>query len=151
VNQFMSKTASQRPDPSPSERLARVDRLDLWRRYRNGDCEGCWSGCCTFPVEMSVHDLIRLGHATEDEAATSLSRLGKRLIQAGVLQSYRAATQVFVLAQKPSRDCIYLGSDRRCTVYDRRPEVCRQFPKIGPKPGSCPGHVRKTGGKPHAE
>jgi Fe-S-cluster containining protein len=92
---------------------------------------------------MSVHDLIRLGHATEDEASASLARLGRRLLDEGVIQSYRAASQIFVLAQKPSRDCIYLGADRLCTVYDRRPEVCRRFPKIGPKPGSCPGHVRK--------
>lgn len=128
---------------STSARLDQIDRLELWCRYKTGDCNGCWSGCCTFPVEMSVHDLIRLGHATEDEAAASLNKLGRRLQSEGVIQSFRAATQIFTLAQKPSRDCIYLGADRLCTVYDRRPEVCRQFPKIGPKPGSCPGHVRK--------
>jgi Fe-S-cluster containining protein len=137
--------ANSRPlrTPSPSARLDQVDRLELWRRWKASDCNGCWSGCCTFPVEMSVHDLIRLGHATEDEASASLARLGRRLLDEGVIQSYRAASQIFVLAQKPSRDCIYLGADRLCTVYDRRPEVCRRFPKIGPKPGSCPGHVRK--------
>jgi len=128
---------------STSARLDQIDRLELWRRYKTGDCKGCWSGCCTFPVEMSVHDLIRLGHATEDEAAASLNKLGRRLQSEGIIQSFRAATQIFILAQKPSRDCIYLGADRLCTVYEKRPEVCRQFPRIGPKPGSCPGHVRK--------
>jgi len=127
---------------SPAKRLDQVDRLELWRKWRAGDCEGCWSGCCTFPVEMSVHDLVRLGHATEDEAAASLKKLARRLQNEGVIQAFRSGTQTFVLAQKPSRDCIYLGADRLCTVYDQRPEVCRRFPKIGPKPGSCPGHVR---------
>jgi Fe-S-cluster containining protein len=32
------------------------------------------------------------------------------------------------LARKPDDDCIYLDRDRHvCTIYDRRPTVCRQF------------------------
>jgi uncharacterized protein len=45
--------------------------------------------------------------------------------------------------QRHGRDCIYLGADRRCTVYEKRPEVCRQFPRIGPRPGWCPAGSAK--------
>nr|WP_256595704.1 YkgJ family cysteine cluster protein [Chromobacterium violaceum] len=26
---------------------------------------------------------------------------------------------------------------RRCTIYERRPNTCRNHPKVGPKPNFC--------------
>lgn len=90
------------------------------------------------PVEVSVNDLIRLEVMTEDEAVTNLSKSARRLKSAGILKSYRGRNLVFILEQRPNGDCIFLDKERRCTVYEKRPEICRQFPKIGPKPGHCP-------------
>jgi Fe-S-cluster containining protein len=101
-------------------------------------CDGCWSGCCTLPVEVSAADLIRLELITEEEAAISLKEVGKKLSKQGILQDYKLKEQLFILEQRYGRDCIFLSEDRLCTVYEKRPEVCRQFPKIGPKPGFCP-------------
>ncbi len=103
-------------------------------------CKGCWAGCCTLPVEASAADLIRLGLITEDEACESLKKVARRLEKEGYIQAFVPRTQIFVLEQRNGRDCIFLGKkDRLCTVYEKRPEVCRQFPKIGPRPGYCPG------------
>lgn len=102
-------------------------------------CEGCWGGCCTLPVEVSVSDLIRLGLVTEDEACASLKKVARRLEKEGVIQAFVPRSQLFILEQRNGRDCIYLHPKTRlCTVYEKRPEVCRQFPKIGPRPGYCP-------------
>jgi Fe-S-cluster containining protein len=82
---------------------------------------------------------MRLELITEDEAAASLKKTAKRLIKEGIVRSFFAKTGVFMIEQRYGRDCIFLGEkDRRCTVYEKRPEVCRQFPKIGPRPGFCP-------------
>ncbi|MBX9765905.1 MAG: YkgJ family cysteine cluster protein, partial [Bdellovibrionales bacterium] len=37
-------------------------------------------------------------------------------------------------------DCYFLeAKTRRCTVYEKRPQVCRFFPeRMGPKLGFCP-------------
>lgn len=83
-------------------------------------------------------DLIRLGLTSEEEAAVSLKNLAKRLLKEKVIQAFQAKSQIFVLEQRYGRDCIYLDAQRRCTVYEKRPEVCRKFPKIGPRPGFCP-------------
>lgn len=92
------------------------------------------------PVEIKLSDLIRLGVATEDEAQTSIKKLAKRLMKEGVIVSYRSGTEFFMLSQKANRDCLYLDSKTRlCTVYEKRPDTCRQFPSIGPRPGFCPG------------
>lgn len=113
-------------------------RPSTWKKFKNGMCVGCHGYCCALPVEASMRDLIRLELVSEEEAMDSPKRVARRLEKSGVIQSYREKTGVFVLEQKSNDDCIYLGKDRLCTVYEKRPEVCRQFPKIGPRPGWCP-------------
>ncbi len=125
-----------------------VQRPSTWVKFKKNLCEGCWSGCCTLPLEASAHDLIRLGLITEDEAASSLKKVARRLMKEGYIQAFQSKSQLFVIEQRNGRDCIFLGKDRRCTVYEKRPEVCRAFPKIGPRPGFCPGHLRSVGEKP---
>jgi uncharacterized protein len=91
------------------------------------------------PVEVKIEDLIRLGVVQEDEAKGSIKKLVSNLKKKGVISSYRQHTGLFMLVQKANRDCIFLDSQSRlCTVYEKRPEVCREFPRIGPRPGYCP-------------
>ena len=121
-----------------------LDLPSTWAKFTNGKmCEGCWAGCCTLPVEVSAYDLMRLEVLTEDEAAASLKKSARRLMKEGIVRSFHPSRQLFVLEQRNGRDCIFLGKDRLCTVYDKRPEVCRRFPKIGPRPGYCPKILRK--------
>ena len=124
--------------------MADAQRPSTWVKFRKELCEGCWAGCCTLPVEVSVRDLIRLGLATEEEAAVSLKDIAKRLLKQKVIQAFSAKAQIFVLAQVAGRDCLYLGKDRLCTVYEKRPEVCRKFPSIGPRPGFCPASRKRN-------
>ncbi|MGZ3770756.1 MAG: YkgJ family cysteine cluster protein [Bdellovibrio sp.] len=117
-----------------------VDRPSTWKQYRTDMCNGCSSGCCTMPVEIKLSDLIRLEVVTEDEAAGSIKKLAKRLIKEGIIVSYRQGTEFFMLTQKANRDCLFLDSKSRlCTVYEKRPDTCRAFPSIGPRPKYCPG------------
>lgn len=91
------------------------------------------------PVEVKLSDLIRLGVTTEDEAQGSIKKLAKRLLRQGIVSSYRHGTELFMLTQKQGRDCYFLDSKTRlCTAYEKRPDVCRKFPEIGPRPGFCP-------------
>ena len=121
-----------------------VDRPSTWKPYRTDMCKTCWGACCTMPVEIKLSDLIRLGLATEDEAAGSIKKLAKRLMKEGYLTSYRAGTEFFMLSQKSNNDCYFLDTKTRlCTVYDKRPDTCREFPTVvGPKVGFCPGGPR---------
>jgi uncharacterized protein len=117
------------------------DRPSTWVKYRSGLCTGCYGSCCTMPVEVKISDLIRLGVAHEDEISNK--KIAKRLIKEKIVQSYRAGTDLFMLASKPNGDCYFLDSKTRlCTVYDKRPDVCRKFPEIGPRPGFCPAKIK---------
>lgn len=115
-----------------------VDQPSKWKLFRNGSCESCWGSCCTMPVEVKMEDLVRLGLITEDETV-SPKKVFKKLSKEKYVTSYRQGTGFFMLTQKPNDDCIFLDSKTRlCTVYEKRPGVCREFPKIGPRPGHCP-------------
>lgn len=114
------------------------DKPWTWIKYREGLCTACQGNCCTMPVEVHFEDLCRLEVAAADEAE-SLKKLAKRLVREGIITSYREATGLFMLVQRPNGDCLYLDpATRLCTVYEKRPGVCREFPRIGPRPGYCP-------------
>lgn len=114
-------------------------KTEAWVPYRAALCASCEASCCkNWPVEASVPDLIRLGHLDKEEATVSLAAAARRLKKEGIIRSFHPSRWVFVLAQKKNGDCIFLGEDRRCTVYRKRPAICRAFPKAGPRPGHCP-------------
>lgn len=90
------------------------------------------------PVEITLSDLVRMGLADADPAMESPKKIAKRLQKERIIKSYRASSGLFMLMQKSNDDCLFMGDDRLCTIYERRPEVCRAFPSIGPRPGFCP-------------
>jgi uncharacterized protein len=115
------------------------DRPSTWKPYREGLCQSCTGACCTMPVEVRSEDLLRLKLINEDELHASKKKIFKRLKVQGYLQSYRESTQLFMLQSKPSGECVFLDSTtRKCSVYAIRPEVCRDFPLVGPRIHWCP-------------
>lgn len=117
-----------------------AQRPSTWVKYRNGLCDNCWGGCCTLPLEVNLSDLIRLGWVSEEEAMVlSPKAIASKLEKEKKIQAYSQKTGIFVVAQRANDDCILLDKKSRlCTVYENRPTVCREFPKIGPRPGFCP-------------
>ncbi len=119
------------------------DKPWTWVPYKEGLCNSCYGSCCTMPVEVTSEDLVRLELATQDEIDQSTRKVAKRLIKEGVLSSYREATGLYMMTQRPNGECYFLDyKTRLCNVYAKRPGVCRKFPEIGPKPGFCP-HKKK--------
>ena len=114
------------------------DLPSTWIKFRPSLCEGCSALCCHLPLEVDKHDLFQLELISEDEFNGSLKKAAKRLQSAGLIASFRATTGLFILQQQANGACVFLGENSRCTVYEKRPRVCREFPKIGPRPGYCP-------------
>lgn len=116
---------------------ADLERLETWVKYRNGMCRDCRATCCTMPTEVRMGDLLRLGLVDDFEAEEPKS-VARRLTREGIVERYNAKSEIFTLARFSNGDCIFLERDtRRCTVYDRRPDTCRDHPQVGPRPGFC--------------
>ncbi|MFO6138957.1 YkgJ family cysteine cluster protein, partial [Pseudomonas aeruginosa] len=46
--------------------------------------------------------------------------------------------EIFTLTRMANGDCLYLDRKTRlCSIYARRPDTCRNHPRIGPRPGYC--------------
>lgn len=78
-------------------------------------CDGCGECCRTYLVVASESDaelepkIKALGERLEDPEGTPAKRY--RLIPRGETGS-----------------CVFLERDNRCSIYDTRPRLCRQFP-----------------------
>jgi hypothetical protein len=107
-------------------------------------CGGCVSSCCTLPVEVKIKDLIRIGIVDEFERGEPAKNIAKRLQKEGIVERYNQKSEIFTLQRMSNNDCLYLDrKSRLCTIYEKRPDTCRNHPKIGPRPGYC-AYVPKT-------
>ncbi len=117
---------------------ANVDDLKTWVKFRQKMCDDCRATCCSLPVEVKTSDLVRMGLINEFDLQENPKVIFKRLHKEKIVQHFHAKSQTLTLAQMSNGDCIYLDqSMRRCTIYDLRPDTCRQHPIKGPRPGYC--------------
>jgi Fe-S-cluster containining protein len=134
-------SGQEREAALPSD--ADLERLATWPKYRSGLCDSCMASCCTMPVEVRVPDLVRLGVLDPFDAEGGLKPWLKRLQKAGIVERHSPATGLFTLARQSGGECVFLDREtRRCTVYERRPDTCRNHPQIEPRPGYCAFRAR---------
>jgi hypothetical protein len=115
------------------------DNTATWAKYSAKLCHHCAACCCGLPVEVKTGDLVRMGLVDAFLSDDDPKFLARRLIKDRLVDHFHGRTATFTLARRASGDCIFLDPrTRRCTVYGRRPETCRNHPHIGPRPGYCP-------------
>lgn len=87
------------------------------------------------PLEVKLEDLALLGLADPEE---SPKKVAQRLKSKKIVQSYRAKFGLFLIERRADGSCVFL-QEGRCSVYEKRPRVCRGFPtELGPRVGFCP-------------
>ena len=90
-------------------------------------------------VEVTLADLVRMGALTAFEAKEPIKTLAKKLKKEGVIEHFHFRSRIFTLVRFSNKDCLYLDpGSRRCKIYEKRPDTCRDHPRIGPRPGFCP-------------
>ena len=121
-----------------------IERCETWSPWRKKLCDNCLSWCCRLPVEVRNSDLLRMGLIDSFEVDDAPKAIAKRLMKADIVAHVNLKEGIYTLAQHSSGDCLYLNREtRRCTIYESRPETCRNHPSIGPRPGFC-AHVPRT-------
>jgi uncharacterized protein len=128
-----------------------ITRPSTWTRFEPKRCSGCEGHCCKLHVDATLDDLRRMGCVADTEAMTSPKKIAKKLRDQKIIQSYNPNARTFRLAQRENLECVFLNSETKlCTIYERRPNVCRDFPDVGPRPGWCPAS-KKTSGTPQSD
>lgn len=115
-----------------------IERTETWIKYKDSLCDSCIANCCTLPVEVRIADLVRMELIDEFEAEEAPKDIAKKLKKAGVVEHFNFKHGIFTLTRLANGDCLYLDKNsRRCTIYLKRPDTCRNHPRIGPRPGFC--------------
>lgn len=109
-----------------------------WKRFEQSMCSSCEATCCYLPVEATASDLVRMGILDEFHLELDLKEIVKDALAHRDVIRYNSKDEKFTLKQGASGACIYLDLKKKnCTIYDKRPETCRNHPMIGPKRGFC--------------
>jgi len=117
---------------------ADIDDTSTWVKYRKKLCDHCNGSCCTLPVEVKTSDLVRMQLMDEFELEEAPKKIARRLMKERVVEHFHSKSETFTLARMANGDCLYLETQtRRCIIYDKRPDTCRNHPKIGPRDGFC--------------
>ncbi|MCF8068226.1 MAG: YkgJ family cysteine cluster protein [Desulfobacterales bacterium] len=115
-----------------------INNPSTWAKHRKKLCDDCYADCCTMPVEVRIADLIRMEVADTFESQEPLKKIAKRLKKEGIVEHFNNKSEIFTLVRMSNCDCLYLDTQtRKCKIYDKRPDTCRNHPKIGPRPGFC--------------
>lgn len=122
-----------------------VLRPETWVKFRAEMCVGCHAYCCTLPVRVSEEELFHMGFLEYEEVGHVTPAVAERVRRQGVARSYNRARKLFTLERHANHDCVFLDENRRCKIYDRRPSVCREFPKNAVRPGYCPSRRTAMG------
>ncbi len=118
--------------------ITSIESTASWIKYNSKLCNSCVGTCCSLPVEVKTSDLIRMGVMDEFELDENPKKVAKRLKKEGVIEHFYAKKELFTLTRMASGDCLYLDQkNRRCTIYQSRPDTCRNHPQVGPRPGFC--------------
>lgn len=114
------------------------ERTTTWMKFTPPLCDSCRASCCAMPAEVRISDLVRMEVVDPFELEEPLKLIARRLMKAGLIDHFNHKSERFTLARRASGDCIYLDSEtRRCSIYEKRSDTCRNHPRIGPRPGYC--------------
>ncbi len=137
----------------PREIATRLSAVGRWREYIDGLCDSCYALCCHMPSEVSAEDLVRMGVLTEFHLELSERDRVKDALKHPGVGRFAAKSGKYTLAQRLDGACYFLDQNYRCSIYENRPDTCRNHPAVGPRSGYCayikkPEAVKPRGAKP---
>ncbi|MBM9615419.1 YkgJ family cysteine cluster protein [Desulfobulbus rhabdoformis] len=127
---------------------ATLEDTSTWKKYSAKLCKTCNATCCSLAVEVQAPDLVRMGLMESFELESDLKFFARKLMKQRLVEHFHHKSGTFTLARMANGDCIYLDAvTRRCTIYPKRPDTCRNHPRIGPRSGYCAFIPREAGRK----
>ncbi len=121
-----------------SKSLNRIlDDLNQWTRYKKSLCESCVGSCCYLPVEITLNELYELKFLDYFYQEESITDQIKKALTLPFILRYTPSSQKFTLRTKINGSCYFLTPQGQCSIYTQRFKVCRDHPKVGPKPNYC--------------
>ncbi len=110
--------------------LSIEDKGDLENTFPVADCDNCEEKCCPPRVVVSLFDLVRF---IDDGLEERISGQFKGFVELFLSDDGKdvdlTRPHMFPI-DSDAKDCVFLGEDRKCSIYDKRPFICRSYPVV---------------------
>jgi len=95
------------------DKIAQETTEEVWKQI---DCLACGNCCRTLQIVVDDNDIQRLAQRL---------KMTPQQFSRQYVQTAPDRTKHFI-----STPCSFLGADNRCSVYEDRPQACRDFPYL---------------------
>ena len=107
---------------SINDMLSKIDGLqytgdDDFTPIDKALCSQCGAECCDVSTPFSLQDIKRI------------KKKHKKLLRG--VKMVKSKADAYTLIKRGNKQCVFLDENKRCKVYDDRPQICRDF---GEKP-----------------
>jgi Fe-S-cluster containining protein len=109
--------------------LSMEEKGDLKNTFPIPDCNNCPEKCCPAGVAISLFDLARFIDIGLDTFARGNFEGYIELFLSDDGGENVKLSRPFMGGEGPgAKDCIFLDEERKCSIYDNRPFICRAYP-----------------------
>jgi Fe-S-cluster containining protein len=102
---------------------------DLKNTFPVPNCDKCEKKCCPPRVVISLFDLARfMDKGLDDFAAGTFEGFVKLFLSDDSGEDVKLSHTYMRPVDTDAEDCVFLDEERKCSIYENRPIICRSYP-----------------------
>ncbi len=106
------------------------DKGDLENTFPVPDCSNCQEKCCPPRVVISLFDLVRFtSYGLEERISGQFKGFVELFLSDDGKDVDLTRPHMFPI-DPDAKDCVFLDEDQNCSIYQKRPLICRSYPIV---------------------
>lgn len=101
---------------------------DLKNTFPVPNCDKCEKKCCPPRVVISLYDVARFIDRGSDKYIAGTFEGFVKLFLSDDGKDVELSRPYMAAADSEAGDCVFLDEDRKCSIYEDRPFICRAYP-----------------------
>lgn len=110
--------------------LSIAGKGDLENTFPVPDCDNCEEKCCPPRVVVSLFDLVRfIGDGLEERISGQFKGFVELFLSDDGKDVDLTRPHIFPV-DTDVKDCVFLDENQKCSIYEKRPLICRSYPVV---------------------
>jgi len=110
--------------------LSIEDKGDLENTFPVPGCDNCEKKCCPPRVVISLFDVVRfIENGLDERVAGKFEGFVELFLSEDGKDVDLKRSHMFPI-DSDAKDCVFLDENRKCSIYDQRPLICRSYPVV---------------------
>lgn len=109
--------------------LSMEDMGDLKNTFPVPDCDNCEEKCCPPRVVISLFDVARfMDNGLNEHIAGKFEGFVELFLSDDGGKDVKLSRPHMFPVDSDAKNCVFLNEDRKCSIYENRPFICRSYP-----------------------